>query len=290
MKRFIFYLTLFALTLTACQPVPSASEDAVVSVPGEGTRATPSDGASFSDSQGSIPTPSTSDPILQPSLSWDTGPGALIVSATFCCGFTTMETNISYIPDAQIWGDGRIAWVAYEKDRRQVYEGQLTPGQLEAVLQQITDAGFFGWDERYANNLVMDFADKCIVVNLKEASKSVCEYFEGAPEAFHALYDMLKTGAGASGVPFTPETGYLQAREIGKASENDQTALRWASKEMGFTLQESANGLWIEGASLEIVWDAVDAHPGGLVFQDGEMLYVLTLQIPGLSRMEPPAK
>ena len=113
---------------------------------------------------------------------------------------------------------------------------------------------------------------------------------EGAPEAFHTLYDLLKTGAGASGVPFTPEAGYLQAREFGKASENDQTALPWASKEMGFSLQESANGLWIEGAALEIVWDAVNAHPGGLVFQDGEMLYILTLQVPGLSRMEPPAK
>lgn len=223
---------------------------------------------------------------------WNTDPAAVVVSATFCCGFTTPLAPLNYIPDVQVWGDGRIVWV--ERDdggRRRVLEGRLAEADLAAALQRVVDAGFFGWQDRYADNRIADAAEQCLAVTLEGRSKRVCEYFAGAPDAFHALYDFLAAGAGAAGVDYLPETGYLisypldtQGRPVAEAD------LVWPAESAGLALAEVVDGAWVEGEALRLAWQAVNANLAGPFVQEGENYYEISLQIPGLSMIAPPGR
>jgi hypothetical protein len=223
--------------------------------------------------------------------SWNTDPDALIILATFCCGYTTDLVPVNYIPDALVWGDGRIIWVqSGEGGERRVLEGYLTPDQMRALLQRVVDAGFFGWQDKYANLTIADAAEKCLSVQLESQSKKVCEYAEGAPQAFHDLYAHLADGAGATGSDYVPETGYLTAYPLDLSNQPAPEADQWSAASLGLPLSEAVAGVWVEGEALKLAWNVVNANPWGMVVQDGDAYYRISLQIPGVSQMEPPAR
>jgi len=225
---------------------------------------------------------------LRPLAEWDPDPNALIIQAKFCCGFVPPWVGMSYIPDAQVWGDGRILWVETNADgRRRVLEGRLTFDQMTALMRRIVDDGFFGWEDNYGNTNVPDLASQCLTVNLRYDSKSVCEYGQGAPSVFHALYADVASGAGASGADYAPTTAYLTVYPqdfSGQAAP--PLSIQWPTEAAGFTLGEAASGRWVDGAALALAWQAVNV--GGLV-QEGEAYYALALQIPSVSLADPPS-
>ncbi|HJS30062.1 MAG TPA: hypothetical protein VJ768_10595 [Anaerolineales bacterium] len=283
-------LTALLLILTACAPVqPAASDDSTPGTTSEPSP-TPATPDSTEDSPEVEETP-TPEPDME-DASWDTNPEALIISATFCCGFVPQSAVINYIPDAQVWGDGRIVWVEQSDDgTRRVLEGQLSLEELGLLIERIQDAGFFEWEDRYANQQVADYADKCINVNLVEQQKSVCEYYEGAPAEFHEIYDVLSTGAGASGEAYMPETGFLTVIPLGPTTQINpaDVAGTWDAAEMGISLSEVGEGVWVEGPALEAAWAAVNFRPWNPMVQEGENYYLLGLQIPNLSMAPPPS-
>ena len=229
-----------------------------------------------------------------PEIAWDRDPNALIISGTFCCGFSSPLVPINYIPDAQIWGDGRIIWVTYgEGGARRVLQDQLSLEQLETLLQKFVNDGFFGWQDRYANIIVSDLADKCVTVNLETVSKSVCEYYEGAPQAFHNLYDYLASGVGLEGKDYVPKTGYVVAYPLDDNAETfpGQITLNWSTNTLGLSLTEAVEeGVWVDGETLAIAWQTVNAKPWGMIVQEGDAYYEISFQIPGINRLAPPAE
>ncbi len=307
MKRYLIPLLIFVLLLAACQPVEPASDMVVtqapaddevtlVEQPGQQTHDTPAD---ESDGTTSLSSAMSDDdeptgPVPRPDVVWDTDPNAVILRGTFCCGFTTMLVPMNYIPDFQIWGDGRIVWTEMPGDKgRQVLEGQLSASELADVLQQMVDEGFFGWEDYYANYNVSDFADQCITINLQGASKSVCEYYEGAPDAFHKLYEMLAQGAGAQGADYLPEKSYLTAYPTQvDQMPTELVLMTWDAALTGFSLADAVDsGQWLSGDLLAQTWEIVNANPWGgkYVVEDGKY-YEISVQLPGLSMTEPPAK
>jgi hypothetical protein len=225
----------------------------------------------------------------RPALEWDASPEAVVIQATFCCGFVPMEVAVNYIPDATVWGDGRIVWVLQSAGGgRQVLEGRLSADEMRALLGQFVDAGFFGWDDSYANYNVTDLASQCLTVSLTGEHKTVCEYYEGAPRAFHTLYDYVSGGAGAVGADYVPERGYVTAYPL---TEFDPAGLQvwpWPAEAAGFSLAEAGGGRWVEGEALQTAWTAVNGSFWGHALQDGDSYYRLTVQVPGLSQSAPP--
>ncbi len=49
----------------------------------------------------------------KPPLNWDASPSAVIVEVTIIGGLVPREYVMNAIPDARVWGDGRIVWVEY---------------------------------------------------------------------------------------------------------------------------------------------------------------------------------
>lgn len=250
------------------------------------------DSVSFADMQNTDPEDLSQAP--HPEVSWKTDPGSLIVSGTFCCGFTTPLVPLNYIPDVQIWGNGHIIWVERAEDgSRRVLEGWLSPQEMTQALQQVVDTGFFGMRSKYKNPLVADVAEKCLVVNLAGFEKQVCEYYEGAPQAFHELYDYLASGAGVEGEDYNPSSGYLLSFPLAVESmmSPDEVDMMWDSQSLGVSLSDAVDqGIWVDGDILVAAWETVNANPWGNIVQEGDRYYQISLQIPGLSWQEPPTR
>ncbi len=228
-----------------------------------------------------------------PPLVWEKDPQAVVISATFCCGFVPQLAVTNYIPEAQIWGDGRIVWVVQEDTgSRSVFQAQLSPDEITELLEQLAKAGFFGWEPRYGDFTVTDLADQCLQVNLESGSTAVCEYYKGAPQAFHELYDLITSGAGKRGSIYTPEVGYLTVRALGAAEQAapEDINLDWDAAGLNLRLDKVGDGEWIKGPGLELAWKAVNARPWLPVVKSGDTIYEIGLQIPGLSREVPPAQ
>ena len=225
----------------------------------------------------------------RPAVTWDTAPAALIVQASNCCGLVPNTFVDNYIPDAQLWGDGRLVWVETGSggDRR-VLTAQLTTAEVEAVLQSFVDAGFFGWQPSYADNSVTDMPSTCLKVSLLTSSKQVCEYYRGAPKAFHKLFADLALGAGQTGTDFIPQNGYLTAYPY-LGTPASPPNWQWPGESVGLSLADAQNGLWVEGPALELAWSITSANYWNTLVQDGVNYYEVTVIVPGVSWVSAPA-
>jgi hypothetical protein len=301
---FFRYLLYSALLLsTAC----SSAEQAATQVPAAAGQAAspqaalstntlpPEEGESLSSVlENQVPTQGPKSGQPEPEVLWDDSPEALIVSATNCCGFVPEFVKLNYIPEAQIWGDGRIVWVQPGADNtRNVLEGKLGEDQLTALLQRAVADGFFGWEELYTSPAApSDLPTRCVYVQLEIASRKVCEYYEGAPQAFQDLYADLASGAGATGQPYAPEEAYLTAYPFpapDQPTQEGELAI-WDVDRTGVSLSQAVDGMWLSGPALEEAWKIVNQTPFVSAAQEGDTFYTLSLQIPGVSLVQPPSK
>ncbi|MGQ0600537.1 MAG: hypothetical protein ACT4QE_02430 [Anaerolineales bacterium] len=225
----------------------------------------------------------------RPEVKWDTDPQAMIIQVTFCCGFVPQEVALNYIPDATVWGDGRIVWVeSGPNGERRVLEGRLSASALRELLQRAVNEGFFGWRDSYGDYSVTDLASQCLRVSLAGEAKSGCEYYRGAPQAFHSLYDDIASGAGVSGADYVPVRGFVTTYPLEESDPGNGQVVQWPVEAAGFSLAEAQGGLWVEGEALAAAWEAVNANSWRGVMKDDDVLYSVTVQVPGLSQAEPP--
>lgn len=303
MKQFVFLILIGILGLTACsqtQITPGAGGNSAQATQGSTEQvqaATPtSGGRSLSSVIGQItPSPTVENKSLAPvDIRWDTRPEAKIVSVSLCCGLAPPAVKDNYIPAAQIWGDGRMIWTQTEANgQRRVLQGMLSQDQLAGLLKNAAGQGFFDWNELYNSPLSpSDLPTRCVQINLLGQSKKVCEYYKGAPQAFHDLYDQLAQGAGLTGQDYLPAKAYLSAYPIkGPDLAADQQKVPvWDAKAAQVTLAQAATGVWIQGPALESAWKLVNASSLNPVFQENGAFYQVTLLVPGVSFVEPPAQ
>lgn len=227
----------------------------------------------------------------RPAVEWDSAPDRLIVQA-YTGGGMLYEPNA--MPDARLWGDGRLVWVTYTgSGARQVFTATLTPDEMRALLASFVDAGFFGWDDHYSPGIVYDAPSTCLNVTLLSEVKSVCETLSGAPRAFGRLYSEVAGGAGHANTAalLVPQRGFLSVTPIGPAlpSGNAVTA-EWPAAAVGLALADVANseGAWIEGPALSLAWEAINAEPLYPILHDGEGYYQAQLMVEGVTTFTPP--
>jgi hypothetical protein len=228
----------------------------------------------------------------RPALAWDTSPTALVLRASNCCGLVPNTFLDNYIPEAQLWGDGRLVWVQQDGlgGERRVLTASLTTAEMQALLETFLDAGFFGWRDLYADYRATDLPTTCLEIHLLSTSKHVCEYFRGAPKAFHRLFDEMAAGAGHANraVDFVPQRGYLSAFPLPATQPASPANWQWPAEAVGLSLSEAEGGRWVEGAALELAWSITSAHHWNTLVQDGADYYEITLIVPEVSWVKPP--
>ena len=225
----------------------------------------------------------------RPAIAWDTSASALIVEANTGGGML-YEPNA--LPDARLWGDGRLVWVAYDgTGGRAVLTATLTPAEMQAALKDIVDAAFFDWDDHYSPGVVYDAPSTCLRVWLASDSQSVCETVSGAPRAFGRLYSHLAQGAGhaASATPFVPERGFLSLTPLGASLPHGAAATAEWPTSLGLPLDAIASspGQWLTGEALAFAWNTTNRQPLYPILHDGNAYYQAQLRVPGVTTLQP---
>jgi hypothetical protein len=198
----------------------------------------------------------------RPKVEWDTSHTAVVVRATrpirhYQPSLSSDYTR-NYIPDGQVFGDGRIVWTVYSPEgSRTVMEGRLTPDQMRALLQGFVDAGFFGWKARYASLMPYDNpSSDTLQVNLLSVQKPVTVAMVEPPAGFTDLFDRVATGAGAAEAVFEPAEATLIAVPSGEDAVYD-----WDAEGLTVDLFTAADGITVQGRILQVAWRVVNENP-----------------------------
>jgi hypothetical protein len=239
-------------------------------------------------SQASAPPP----PTPLPRFTWDTARDVRVVLATYCCDSPITEELVRfYIPEAQLWGDGRFLWITRDAEgARHVSVTRLTTDEMQALVQAIASAGFFEWEEEYAGEPLVDGTSKCLTVTLVDRNNTVCETHGGAPIAFYTLFDRLSQGAGYSGIAFHPDRAFVTGFQLEElVAPRPEPELTWRETQIHLPITRALSGFWLEeGETLRVLWEAANHDPYHMpIVEDGDSLYRLILQIPGASWIEP---
>ena len=238
------------------------------------------------------PTNASPEPTRFAALTWASNPEARVVLVTYCCPSPTTEELVRfYIPEAQLWGDGRFLWIEEDEDgARHVFITRLEPAEVAALLQEIVASGFFEWDEAYQGEAVVDAASTCLSANLVDQAKTVCETHGGTPVAFYNLIDRLSQGAGHSGNRYRPARAFVSGFQLGNVTgTRPAAALTWEETQAEGPATRILSGFWLEGSeTLRLLWEAANEDPYHMpVVEDGDNLYRIILQVPGVSWIEP---
>lgn len=219
-------------------------------------------------------------------VAWDTDLSALIVrfySPYTTAGLAGAFDDRYYVPEVQIWGDGRINWVTEEGSGRRIWEGHLSTEEMEALLRRIVEAGFFSWEDEYYTPGGHSMPPMHLMVNLAGRSKEMSEH-GGAPDAYYELEGLLRSGAGAEGHPYVPSRGYLTVEPLSL----DLGGPEWPVG-AETTPDDVGEGMYIEGATLAFAWELVNRTPTAPIYVSyrGDA-YRIMVQVPGVSHFEPP--
>lgn len=221
-------------------------------------------------------------------VAWDTDPSALIVrfySPYTTAGLAGAFDDRYYVPEVQIWGDGRIIWVTQEGSGRRILEGQLSSEEMTVLLERIVEAGFFTWEDEYYTPGGHSMPPMHLLVNLVDRSKEMSEH-GGAPDAYYELEELLRNGAGVEGHPFVPSRGYLTVEPLSV----DLGGPEWPH-DADVTPDEVGEGTYIEGQTLAFTWELVNQNPTAPVYVSyGGDAYRIMMQVPGVSYFDPPRR
>lgn len=221
-------------------------------------------------------------------IEWNADPSAVIVrfySPYTTAGLAGTFDERYYVPEVQIWGDGRIVWVIREGTGRRIMEGQLTTAEMEALLERIVEVGFFEWEDAYYTPGGHSMPSMHLLVNLAGRSKEVSEH-GGAPDTYYELEEWLRQGAGAEGHEYVPTRGYLTVEPLSV----DLEAPRWP-EDASVTPDQAREGRYVEGGTLAFAWELLNRNPTAPVYATHQgQTYRLMVQIPGLSYVEPPSR
>lgn len=218
----------------------------------------------------------------KPKAEWNTSPGASIIMVD---RLGRSHVDYGYIPDARVWGDGRIIWVEYDSGgRRRVLEGHLSTEAMAQLINQFIEAGFFKGHRRFNWGGVLG---PYVEIWLSDAHHTIAiggtsDYDN---ESVLELVALVKSGAGTEGVTFTPTEGTLFAfpREKVDVPPDAEARFQWPDEEFGYGLEqvyESGGEIEITGKELTFAWEIV-SYPASLV-ESGGQVYWIAVVVPGI--------
>jgi hypothetical protein len=219
-------------------------------------------------------------------LTYSKNPEDVIVQATSTGGYVPDAYVSSYIPEFRLYGDGRVVWSVWKDGLTLVQQGYLTDEEVSALLDWIAGMGFFGMKNQYtAKNAPTDLPNDCVRVNIMNEQKTVCEYSGGAPKKWSEVYGHLRQGADVANYqPFRPTIGWVSGEVI--TWGNPQDTASWPES-FAPRPKDMMEGVWVEGETLETLWQGRLEQGPWMIFEDGQEHYGLVLQVPGLMPESP---
>jgi len=178
-------------------------------------------------------------------------------------------------PALTIWGDGRVV--------HDTYIGHIESAKMREILSLLNERGFFSQPTIEVNPAGTGFD---MTVHLKSGTFKNSWNFNSADDPYPALYMEVLSVIEPDLKPFVPEKALLVAvRYSGSTIDSllPDEIPEWPKDRFGFSLSEvPENGRQVTGGVLDFVWQAISKSPLVTRFREGDDIYAVSLEIPGI--------
>lgn len=235
-----------------------------------------------SQSQSKLDTPT------QPNLDYPNDKDTLVISleSHLIAGPPEIGQGCNDIPDLRVWGDGRIVFSQNATGQHRIVKtGNLDKSQIQSLLELIAKSSFFSPNTPEVPNPAGVGYELTVELKSGTYDYSWADQWTGPP----AIYsDLIKAVEGYDLAEFTPEKALLVSSSYQLSYPPGDQLPVWPSR-FSFSLASADKGTWISGDMLTFLWQSVNDSqyivPG---FQQDNHFYSIALEIPGISREEPP--
>jgi hypothetical protein len=233
---------------------------------------------------------------------WDRSPNAVIFRADIVGGQLPDHVRVSEVPRCTVYGDNRVVWVNELGEFNTETLFDVVP---EARLRQFIDYVVVN-ETLYAYPLPPPATPvegaiiepspvlETLTLNIGGQAFTTDSRTVFPDDGFFTR--ILDSCRQISGTPilFQPQAGYINASAIALNSAN--VSFAWDSARYGVSLADIAAGespRWVEGEAVQELWQILRTQPSSVSFDEetanGLQRFVVSLQIPNVSRDAPPA-
>lgn len=233
--------------------------------------------------------PNAEQPQLGP-LDWNHDPQTIILRVDERRNDAPPYELANEIPPCTLWGDGRVVWVNELENEKQVLEAYIDDETIRKLIEDLVFSGFYDWQSNYAISDLSNPVISSITLNLYADERTVSRYDDWPVNGYQRALNAC-TQASNSPALVLPEGGWITAYEIGRDTTIGEW--RWAPQKAGFTLAEVANGQpprWITGDLAKHVWQNTITGGSRMQVRDGDLFYMVALQVPNIMRDAPPPR
>lgn len=234
------------------------------------------------------------DPALL--VQWERDPNLVVFRAQIVGGQDELDPLYvrNQIPACTIYGDNRIVWQIYAgNNTSQILEDRLTDQVINTFVEDLTVGYRIYTYEARSDRLPP--GETSPVVEQLTINVNGQEHVTDALGDWEYQYyeDILARCQSLSETPvaFQPTGAWVSARQVEFSS--DALSILWdgtAEGSVNFAeLAANEERQWIEGNLVTILWDIVRNNPPSTVFEQDEGAFRVALEVPGVTRISPPA-
>lgn len=202
--------------------------------------------------------------------------------------------RLNDVPPCTIYGDGRVVWTEESPTGGvpKVLFDFLSDEQITTFILGLTVEGrFLTYNEEYLNQLPS--TDTPVYEKMTVAVNDVThvsDAFAAWPEDYYEKFLTQCRQLGKTPRIFEPEGAWLSAQTI----EYNPTlpSIFWEAEAAGLSLNQvfaSGEKRWIEGQNVRILWKALRDNGLNTQITEGNLDYMILLQVPGVTVEAPPA-
>lgn len=234
------------------------------------------------------PDPETSSSPVQ----WLRDPLHVVFRADIVGGERSAWQIANHIPDCTIYGDGRVVWTNDSGGGLQVLFDFLPDLVIQDFISFLAiDARIYTYEEGFPLQLPQSNTPTYAQITVEVSGRKhvTDSYGNWETDLYSAVLEVCRT---LSKTPrrFVPTGAWLSAMPADP--KRDLPTVYWDSEAAGFnfgTLALEGSKMWIEGNIVRALWANIVEDPTEVRFDDRFGVYMLTLQVPGVTLDAPPA-
>lgn len=226
-------------------------------------------------------------------VQWNRDPLAVVFRADVIGGDRTAQELTNTIPDCTLYGDGRVVYTQQNPNGNLDVIFDIVPDlEIDTFVNYLTlDKRIFTYDEGYLREVPQSVTPVYSQLTLEvNGEKHITDEFVSWEPNYYS--DILATCKLLAKKPrlFTPQGAWVSAESV--EPNTMMATIFWDAAAAGYSftgLAAEASKRWIEGNTIAVIWDNVIVPPGGVQFNDGGEVFMISLQVPGVTLNSPAA-
>lgn len=237
-----------------------------------------------------LPTPigTVTRPELVPLINWERAPLSVIFRAEATRNTTDTFENRSEIADCAVYGDNRVVYTASNGLGINVAWQRVDDEPIRLFVDDLVNTFEIynqraGLDALPAEQRPLLTETVLLVVN---GQAHYADSYGGWTEDFYRRITERCRAIADSPSELLPASGYVSVQPV--SYNENQPSMEWDAAS-GIDLSAlGAERRWFTGAALQTLWTAQRTAGAGIQVRQGENVYLVAVEVPGVSRYAPP--